>query len=159
MSLQSKIFYWLAKLCTVRWNSYQCRAHAWNQSMESRWQMIWMLRVSLLCWSRYLYSILQTFILKKSISNVKQWVNPLWWACTKMYEKTYAVRRWRVKISVLWCLLQIGDKSWKVLQEKLEKDRMRQDYTAKLAINEQLYNQNIVRFCCLLICWFSSHDI
>ena len=41
-------------------------------------------------------------------------------------------------------LMQIGEREWKILQEKMEKDRMRQDYKAKLVLTEQQYNQRIV---------------
>ena len=42
-------------------------------------------------------------------------------------------------------LVQVGENSWKVLQEKLEKDRLRQDYNARLAMTDQQYTISIVR--------------
>jgi len=47
----------------------------------------------------------------------------------------------KVLMSVFW---QIGEREWKILQEKMEKDRMRQDYKAKLVLTEQQYNHRIV---------------
>jgi len=39
---------------------------------------------------------------------------------------------------------QVGEKEWNILQEKMDKDRLRQDYKAKLVLTEQQYNQRIV---------------
>lgn len=38
---------------------------------------------------------------------------------------------------------EIGEREWKILQEKVEKDRLRQDYKAKLVLTEQQFNQRI----------------
>jgi len=44
--------------------------------------------------------------------------------------------------------LKMGEKEWKILQEKMDKDRLRQDYKAKLVLTEQQCNQRIVSYFC-----------
>ncbi|KAK2191666.1 hypothetical protein NP493_48g04060 [Ridgeia piscesae] len=42
-------------------------------------------------------------------------------------------------------LKELDEREWKILLEKTEKDRLRQDYQAKLTLTEQTYNRQIVR--------------
>lgn len=41
--------------------------------------------------------------------------------------------------------MQIGDTEWKIHQEQLEKDRLRQDYKAKMILSENTYKNQLVR--------------
>jgi hypothetical protein len=40
----------------------------------------------------------------------------------------------------------VGEKSWKLVQEKLEKDHLRQDFSVKLAMKDQQYKQEVVSY-------------